>query len=169
MVDISKSGRTWPTTAWLDQAYAGLPDCAAVLRTIFFHEAIKVLDETLKAFEKKLETAKQRYDAGLASSFDVNLLQVQISSVQGQRLDFLNNIDKFRIAFNTLTGREADAAFDPDGVFVFEPGVSTPRLVQGGLGESGRVQQCGTRSTSTSRRSIWLKPATSPRSRPGLV
>ncbi len=123
MIDISKSG--------LDLANDGVAMTKHMLAyqivplfygTIFFHEAIKVLDETLKAFEKKLETAKQRYDAGLASSFDVNLLQVQISSVQGQRLDFLNNIDKFRIAFNTLTGRDADAAFDPDGAFVFEPG-----------------------------------------------
>ncbi len=122
MVDMSKSG--------LDLANDGVALTKHMLSyqivplfygTVFFREAIKVLDEALKAFEKKLETAKQRYDAGLASSFDVDLLQVQISSVRAQRLDFLNNIDKFRIAFNTLTGRDPGAAFDPDGAFVFEP------------------------------------------------
>ena len=121
MVEMSKSG--------LDLANDGVAMTKHKLSyqivplfygTIFFQEAIKVLDDNVKAFEKKLETAKQRYDAGLASSFDVNLLQVQISTIQGQRLDFLNNIDKFRIAFNTLTGREAGAAFNPDGAFVFE-------------------------------------------------
>jgi outer membrane protein TolC len=122
MIEMSKSG--------LDLANDGVSMTKHMLSyqivplfygTVFFQEAIKVLDETLKAFEKKLETAKQRYDAGLASSFDVNLLQVQISTVQGQRLDFLNNIEKFRIAFNALTGRESDAAFQPDAAFVFEP------------------------------------------------
>ncbi|MCX6571354.1 MAG: TolC family protein [Candidatus Aminicenantes bacterium] len=121
-VDISKSG--------LDLANDGVALTKHMLSyqivplfygTVFFREADKVLDETLKAYEKKLETAKQRYDAGLASSFDVDLLQVQISTVRGQRLDFLNSIEKFRIAFNTLTGRDPSAAFDPDGVFVFEP------------------------------------------------
>jgi outer membrane protein TolC len=58
--------------------------------TVFFQEAIKVLDDNVQAFEKKLETARQRYDAGLASSFDINLLQVQISTMRAQRLDFLN-------------------------------------------------------------------------------
>ena len=122
MIEMSKSG--------LDLANDGVSMTKHMLSyqivplfygTVFFQEAIKVLDETLRAFEKKLETAKQRYDAGLASSFDVNLLQVQISTVQGQRLDFLNNIEKFRIAFNALTGRESDAAFQPDAAFVFEP------------------------------------------------
>jgi outer membrane protein TolC len=124
MVEMSKSG--------LDLANDGVALTKHMLSyeivplfygTLFFQEAIKVLDDTLKSFEKKLETAKQRYDAGLASSFDVDLLQVQISSVQAQRLDFLNNIDKFRIAFNTLSGRDPAAAFDPDGAFVFEPAV----------------------------------------------
>jgi outer membrane protein len=122
MIDMSKSG--------LELANDGVAMTKHMLSyqivplfygTLFFREAIKVLDDTLKAFEKKLETAKQRYDAGLTSSFDINLLQVQISSVQGQRLDFLNNIEKFRIAFNALTGREAGAAFEPEGAFVFEP------------------------------------------------
>ena len=89
--------------------------------TVFFQEAIKVLDDNVNAFEKKLETARQRYDAGLASSFDINLLQVQISSMRAQRLDFLNAIDKFRIAFNALTGRDTEAPFRPSAEFVFEP------------------------------------------------
>lgn len=88
--------------------------------TVFFKEAIKVLDDNLKAFEQKLSSTKQRYDAGLASSFDVNLLQVQISAVRGQKVDFENNIAKFRIAFNALTGRDEAAPFEPDAELVLK-------------------------------------------------
>ncbi len=88
--------------------------------TVFFQEAIKVLDDNLKAFEQKLSSTKQRYDAGLASSFDVNLLQVQISAVRGQKVDFENNIAKFRIAFNALTGRDEKTPFEPDAELVLK-------------------------------------------------
>ncbi|MCX6560349.1 MAG: TolC family protein [Candidatus Aminicenantes bacterium] len=90
--------------------------------TLYFREAVKVLDESIAAFENKLGTARARYDAGLASSFDINLLEVQISALRAQRLDFLASIDKFRIAFNTLAGRDTDAAFQPAAEFVFQPG-----------------------------------------------
>jgi outer membrane protein len=82
--------------------------------TVFFREAIKVLDDNLASFEQKLATTKQRYEAGLASSFDMNLLQVQISAVRGQKVDFENSIAKFRIAFNALTGRDEKTPFEPD-------------------------------------------------------
>jgi outer membrane protein len=89
--------------------------------TLYFQEAVKVLDEALAAFEKKLAIARQRYDAGLASSFDINLMEVQISALRAQRLDFLASIDKFRIAFNTLAGREPETPFQPAAEFVFQP------------------------------------------------
>jgi len=88
--------------------------------TVFFKEAIKVLDENLKAFEKKLDIAKQRFDAGLTSSFDLDLIKVQISALEAQKLDFQNNINKFRIAFNVLSGRADGAPFDPAAGLAFE-------------------------------------------------
>jgi outer membrane protein len=89
--------------------------------TIFFKEAIKVLDENIQAFEKKQDIMNKRYQAGLASSFDMTLIQVQISSLKAQKLDFENNIAKFRITFNALAGREENAAFEPSAELVFEP------------------------------------------------
>jgi outer membrane protein len=88
--------------------------------TVFFKEAIKVLDENLMAFEKKLDITKQRFDAGLTSSFDLDLIKVQISALEAQKLDFENNINKFRIAFNVLSGREDGAPFDPAADLAFE-------------------------------------------------
>ena len=89
--------------------------------TVFFREAIKVLEDNLKAFEQKAASTKERYDAGLASSFDVNLLQVQISTLRGQKVDFENGIAKFRIAFNALSGRDETAPFEPDAALAFDP------------------------------------------------
>ena len=88
--------------------------------TAFFKEAIKVLDDNLKAFDVKQGIMDKRYQAGLASSFDKTLIQVQISALQAQKLDFENNIAKFRITFNALTGREEKAAFDPSADLAFE-------------------------------------------------
>ncbi len=88
--------------------------------TVFFKEAIKVLDDNIKAFERKQDIMDKRYQAGLASSFDKTLIQVQISALQAQKIDFENNIAKFRIAFNALAGRDEKAAFDPSVGLSFE-------------------------------------------------
>ncbi len=88
--------------------------------TIFFKEALKVLDDNVKAFEKKQETMDKRYQAGLASDFDKTLIRVQISALQAQKLDFENNISKFRVTFNALAGRPDQAAFDPSGQLAIE-------------------------------------------------
>jgi outer membrane protein len=87
--------------------------------TVFFREAIQVLEDNRKAFEKKLEIMTERYKAGLASDFETNLLRVQIGSLEAQKLDFENNIAKFRIAFNALSGRPEEATFAPDTSLVF--------------------------------------------------
>jgi len=89
--------------------------------TVFFKEAIKVLEDNIKAFEKKLDIMNQRFKTGLASSFEINLVQVQISGLQAQRIDFENSINKFKIMFNSLAGRDQAAAFEPAAELVFEP------------------------------------------------
>jgi len=88
--------------------------------TVFFKEAIKVLDENIRAFEKKQDIMNKRYEAGLASSFDMTLIQVQISSLRAQMLDFENNINKFKVMFNALAGREEQAAFEPAAELAIE-------------------------------------------------
>lgn len=87
--------------------------------TVFFRDAVKVLDDSRKAFEKKLEIMTKRYEAGLASSFETNLIQVQMAALDAQKLDFENNIAKFRIAFNALAGRPEEAPFAPDADLAF--------------------------------------------------
>jgi outer membrane protein TolC len=107
--------------------------------TVFFKEAIKVLDDNIKAFEIKQGIMDKRYQAGLASSFDKTLIQVQISALQAQKLDFENNIAKFRIAFNALAGRDEKAAFDPSADLAFEAGqFNQDELIKEAL--AGRIE-----------------------------
>jgi outer membrane protein len=82
---------------------------------IFVREAIKVLDDNINLYQKKLDIMTQRYKAGLVSSFDTSTLEVQISTIMAQRLDFENTIRKLNIAFNALAARPADAVLDPQG------------------------------------------------------
>ncbi len=88
--------------------------------TVFFREAIQVLEDGRRAFEKKLEIMTERYKAGLASTFETNLIKVQMAALDGQKLDFENNIAKFRIAFNALAGRPEETPFVPDASLVFQ-------------------------------------------------
>jgi outer membrane protein len=82
---------------------------------IFLGEAVKVLDDNIKLLEQKRDIMTERYQAGLVSSFDASTLEVQISVLTGQRLDFENSIRKLNIGFNALAGRPADAVLEPDG------------------------------------------------------
>jgi outer membrane protein len=88
---------------------------------IFLREAIRVLDDNIKLLEQKRDIMTERYKAGLVSSFDTSTLEVQISILNGQRLDFENNIRKLNIGFNILAGRPADAVLDPDGQVDYTP------------------------------------------------
>jgi outer membrane protein len=110
--------------------------------TLFFREAIKVVEDNIRAFEKKLDITTQRFQAGLASSFDAKLIQVQISVLKAQKLDFENSIQKFQIAFNSLAGREEGAAFDPSADLAFEAAKFNPgELVKEALGNRIEFQQ----------------------------
>jgi outer membrane protein len=110
--------------------------------TLFFREAIKVVEDNIRAFEKKLDITTQRFDAGLASSFDAKLIQVQISVLKAQKLDFENSIHKFQIAFNALAGREEGATFDPSADLAFEAAkFNSAELIEEAMGNRIEFQQ----------------------------
>jgi len=109
---------------------------------IFFREAIKVLDDNIRLFEKRLEIMNERYKAGLVSSFDTSTLQVQISVLRAQRLDFENSIRKLTLTFNSLAGRDPAAAFDPDGELAFQAGTwSREELLKEAMANRVEFQQ----------------------------
>jgi outer membrane protein TolC len=88
---------------------------------LFTNEAIKVLDDNLTLLEKNSNIIKERYKSGLASSFDVSMVEVQISQLKGQRLDFTNNINKLFLTYNKITGRPSTSQFIPVGKFEYTP------------------------------------------------
>jgi len=117
---------------------------------LFFQEAIQVLDDSIAAFDKKTKIMTERYQAGLASSFDAMSLQVQVSSLKAQRLDFENNIRKLTIAFNTLAGRPAETPFRPAGEFEFTPlPLDREALVASALAQRVEFSQLGHQSRMT--------------------
>jgi outer membrane protein len=106
---------------------------------VFFREAIRVLDDAVGAFEKKAAIMDRRVAAGLASTFDRSLIDIQISAVKAQRVDFETNIAKFRSALNTMAGRDPAAPLEPEAGLGFDP-VRADRdsLVRDALG--GRLE-----------------------------
>jgi outer membrane protein len=87
-------------------AYQVVPMFYGVL---FTQEAVKVVDQTLEGLQKKVAILEERYRAGLASDFDISLLKVQISGLEGQKLDFQNSIRKIFLAYNRIAGRPLDS------------------------------------------------------------
>ena len=140
-VDLARSG--WDMTRQV-VTYQVAPLFYGVL---FFREANQVLDDTIAAFDKKAEIMTRRYQAGLASSFDASAMQVQVSALKAQKLDFENNIHKLTIAFNTLSGRSVDTPFDPEGAFEFSPlPLDREALVSSALAQRIEFSQLGHQS-----------------------
>jgi outer membrane protein len=69
------------------------------------HEAVDVLNQSITSLESRLKTIKSRYDAGLASNFDVLTIEVQIASVRSRKVDTESNLRRLELLFNRFTGR----------------------------------------------------------------
>ena len=76
---------------------------------LFAGEAVKVLDETRDLFAKKLNILKTRYEAGLASDFDISLIQVQMSVIDSQKADLNNSVHKLILTYNRIANRPLEA------------------------------------------------------------
>jgi len=89
--------------------------------TILFKESIKIIDENIKLYQTKIDILNKRYQEGLASNFDISLIQFQINLLKSQREDLVNNINKFRISYNQLANRNYTDEFSPNAILEFEP------------------------------------------------
>jgi outer membrane protein TolC len=106
-------------------AYQVVPMFYGVL---FTQEAIKVVDQTLERLQKKVAILEERYQAGLASDFDISLLKVQMSGLEAQKLDFQNNIKKIFLAYNRIAGRPLDSTVVLEGDINAEAAKSVAEL-----------------------------------------
>ncbi len=82
---------------------------------------IDVLDESIHSLESRLQTTKTRFDAGLASNFDLLTMEVQIANVKSRRLEAENNLKKLCLLFNKLTGRDLSDPVVLAGALTYEP------------------------------------------------
>jgi outer membrane protein TolC len=87
---------------------------------LFAGEAVKVLDETRNLFAQKLNILKTRFEAGLASDFDLSLIQVQMSAIDSQKADLNNSLRKLILTYNRIANRPLEAALAIDDQLDFQ-------------------------------------------------
>jgi len=101
---------------------------------LFAGEAVKVLDETRDLFAQKLNILKTRFEAGLASDFDLSLIQVQMSAIDSQQADLNNSIRKLILTYNRIANRPLEAELVIDDRLDFQAlAVDVQQLLQEAL------------------------------------
>ena len=109
---------------------------------LFAGEAVKVLDETRDLFAQKLNILKTRFEAGLASDFDISLIQVQMSSIDSQRVDLDNSVRKLILTYNRIDNRPLDAELVIDDRLDFQAlALDEPQLLQEALANRIELKQ----------------------------
>ena len=68
---------------------------------------IDLMEDTIRAFQKSLEIARNRYNAGVAAKVDVVLAQAQVRSVEAQAIDLRATRAQLENAIAVLAGRPA--------------------------------------------------------------
>ena len=81
---------------------------------LFAREALQVLDETRDLFARKLNILKTRFEAGLASDYDISLIQVQMSAIDSQKVDLNNLVSKLILTYNRIANRPLTAELNID-------------------------------------------------------
>ena len=84
-------------------------------------EAIDVLNQSIGSLESRLNTTKARFDAGLASNFDVLTIEVQIANVRTRKVETESNLRKLELLFNRFTGRTINAPVVLKGSLHYQP------------------------------------------------
>jgi outer membrane protein len=109
---------------------------------LFAGEAVKVLDETRGLFAQKLDILKTRFAVGLASDFDLSLIQVQMGAIDSQKADLNNSIRKLILAYNRIANRPLEAELSIDDRLDFQAlAVDEPQLLQEALAHRVEFKQ----------------------------
>jgi outer membrane protein len=109
---------------------------------LFAGEAVRVLDETRELFAQKLNILKTRFEAGMASDFDLSLIQVQMSAIDSQKADLNNSVRKLILTYNRIANRPLDADLVVGEPLDFQPlAVDEPQLLQEALANRVEFKQ----------------------------
>jgi outer membrane protein TolC len=95
------------------------------------HEAVDVLSQSITSLESRLKTVRSRFDAGLASNFDVLTIEVQIANVRSRKVDTESNLRRLELLFNRFTGRPINSPVSLKGDLLYHSFATDPaRLFQ---------------------------------------
>ena len=119
-VGLAKSGVA-SAEIGLDQIKTSLGFQAAqgFLGVLFFEENVKALDSQLDNLTQHLDAIQVREQAGMATQFEVLSTRVRLSSLQSQRTEVQNQLQKQEIAMKLLAG------FDPEAEVEFSGSLAT--------------------------------------------
>lgn len=109
---------------------------------LFAGEAVKVFEENRDLFAQKLNILKTRFEAGLASDFDISLIQVQMGAIDSQKADLNNSVRKLILAYNRIANRPLEAELNIDDRLDFQPlAVDEQQLLQEALANRVEFKQ----------------------------
>lgn len=81
----------------------------------FLEQSLKVQDDEIAALTQHLEIAKNKVQAGTATSYDVLSTQVRIATARSQRVDVAEALEQRTIELRQLMGLPAGRAIHPVG------------------------------------------------------
>jgi outer membrane protein TolC len=130
---------------------------------LFAGEAVKVLDETRDLFARKLNILKARFEAGLASDFDISLIQVQMSAIDSQKADLNNSVRKLILTYNRIANRPLDAELVVSEPLDFQPfAVDERQLLQEALANRVEFKQLRDQETLLSTQAALARTGNKP-------
>ena len=83
-------------------------------------QLVKVLEETKKSLQGHVDVVQRRYEAGLASKFELLRAKVQLSNVEPQLNRAINGYELALMSFNNTLGAESNSKFTATGTFKYE-------------------------------------------------
>ncbi|HCA78732.1 MAG TPA: hypothetical protein DEP53_03255 [Bacteroidetes bacterium] len=105
-------------------------------------EAIGVLDQSIRSLENRLDILTKRFDAGLASNFDLLTMEVQIASIRSRKVDTQSNLRKLEFLFNRFLGREIETPVELHGELKYtSPGIDGQRLKETAATQRRELEQ----------------------------
>jgi outer membrane protein len=91
--------------------------------TLFLRESIKVETTEITALNKALDYTKKRYQAGVATPFDIFSTEVRIAAARNRQLDLEHELRRNELALRRLTGIAESVPLALEGSFALAPNV----------------------------------------------
>jgi outer membrane protein len=82
---------------------------------LYLEKSLDVKNDQIKALETHLDVIQKKVDSGTATDFEVLTTKVRVASAENQKVDIENEINKQKIALNSLMGLPADTPLDLQG------------------------------------------------------